>query len=86
MDRETANRLADELISKESAGNKTARVSIDRTQAGPIGMAHFCMPVILAAGFTWVAIASGASGFLAILIGAGIGLALAHLILKRQRS
>ena len=82
MDRETANQLADELISSEkSATAKTRRHDSPRTR-GQVGVGHFMVPVVLASIATWFALLIEFSGFFSIAIGAGVGIVSSHLIIK----
>ena len=82
MDRETANQLADELISSEkSASAKTRRHDSPRTR-GQVGIGHFIVPVILASVATWFALLIETSGLLSLAIGTGVGITASHLIIK----
>ncbi len=82
MDRETANQLADELISSEkSAAARTRGHDSPRTK-GHVGVGHFVVPVLLASVATWFALLIDLSGFFSVAVGAGIGIAASHLIIK----
>ena len=81
MDRETANRLADELISQEQAG-KGDTPQITTISHRSIGLGHFFLPVILSSIFTWLATSAEASGMLAIAIGSSVGIIASHIIHK----
>ena len=81
MDRETANRLADELISQEQAGKGDAP-QITTISNRSIGLGHFILPVTLSSIFTWLAVSAEASGMLAIAIGSGVGVIASHIIHK----
>ncbi len=82
MDRETANQLADELISKEKSASSAKRRHDSPRARGAIGIGHFVVPVVLSSVFTWVALLLDMSGLIAIGAGAGVGIASSHLIIK----
>ena len=83
MDRKTANRLADEPISAEQTSPDKSHRRDDTPIRAEVGLGHFATPVLLSAALTWIALASGASGFLAVVIGASIGMGCSYLVLKR---
>ncbi len=82
MDRETANQLADELISKEKHASSTKRRHDSPRVRGSIGVGHFVVPVVLSSVFTWVALLMEVSGLLAIGVGTGVGITASHLVIK----
>ena len=82
MDRETANQLADELISSEKAASKEKRRHDSPRAKGRVGIGHFIVPVVLSSAFTWVALSADASSLLALAIGIGTGVVSSHLIIK----
>ena len=85
MDRETANRLADELIAKEQATPEREQITFkteSRTANDGPSVRHFALPVVVAALSTWAALAAEASGGFAIFLGVGIGLTVSHFVVK----
>ena len=83
MDRKTANRLADELISAEQASPDKSHRRDDTPVKAEVGLSHFATPVLLTAVITWIALASGASGLLAVIIGGSVGMGCSYLVIKR---
>ena len=82
MDRETANQLADELISSEKQASSTKRRHDSPRTRGSVGVGHFVLPVVLSSVLTWLALTAEASALFAVGFGTGIGIAASHLIIK----